>query len=88
MTTTPTGKPVIAASSPIEVDLVEGQSYYFCTCGLSAKQPYCDGAHKKSDLGLKSHAFTADKTGKAWLCMCKHTGNRPFCDGTHNNISE
>ena len=79
-------KPHIAGSAPIAVELEAGQMYHFCTCGLSQKQPFCDGAHKTSDLGLKSHKFVAEKTGTAWLCMCKHTGNTPFCDGTHSKV--
>ena len=74
--------PKMADTSPIEIDLESGKDYWFCTCGLSNKQPFCDGSHKGT--GLKSHKFTAEKTGKAWLCMCKKTGNRPFCDGSHS----
>lgn len=79
-------KPEIAGRAPQEVDLEEGKTYYFCTCGMSASQPFCDGAHKGS--GFKSHPFTAEKTGKARLCLCKHTGNKPFCDGAHSNIED
>lgn len=81
-------KAKIAGTAPMSVELVEGQTYYFCTCGLSEKQPFCDGSHKKSDMGLKSHPFTAEKTGTAWLCMCKQTGDKPFCDGTHNGLGD
>jgi CDGSH-type Zn-finger protein len=77
-------KPNIAGTSPIEVDLIEGQKYFFCTCGLSKNQPFCDSSHKGTPF--KSHPFTATETGKAWLCMCKQTGNKPFCDSSHNKI--
>ena len=76
-------EPVCAQKSPYSVDLEPGD-YWWCACGQSANQPFCDGSHK--DTGFKSHAFTAEKTGKAWLCMCKHTGNKPFCDGTHEKV--
>lgn len=77
-------KPEIAGDAPIEVDLEEGKTYYFCTCGKSDKQPFCDGSHSGTEF--KSHPFTAEKTGKAWLCMCKHTEKTPFCDGTHSKV--
>ncbi len=79
-----TDKTIIVAKSPIEVDLVEGKDYWFCTCGKSDKQPFCDGSHKGSKF--KSHKFTAQKTGKAWLCQCKHSDNIPFCDGSHSKL--
>lgn len=68
---------------PYEVTLDEGKTYFWCTCGLSQKQPFCDGAHKGSDLGLKSHSFKSDTEKKVWLCGCKKTKNPPFCDGSH-----
>jgi CDGSH-type Zn-finger protein len=76
--------PDIAGKTPVEVDLEEGKTYFFCTCGKSEKQPFCDGAHKGTEF--KSLSFTAEKTGKAWLCMCKQTGRSPFCDGTHSKL--
>lgn len=83
MTTNPT-LPKAAGNAPIQVELEVGKDYWFCTCGLSAKQTFCDGAHKGS--GMKSHKFTAEKSGPAWLCLCKNTKNAPFCDGTHKNL--
>lgn len=76
--------PKIVDTAPIGIDLEEGKDYWFCTCGLSGKQPFCDGSHK--DTGFKSHKFTAEKTGKAWLCQCKHTNKTPFCDGSHSKL--
>lgn len=66
---------------PYEVTLEEGKTYYWCTCGLTQKQPFCDGAHKGS--GLKSHCFKSEKEQTVWLCGCKKTKNPPFCDGSH-----
>ncbi|MBY0500807.1 MAG: CDGSH iron-sulfur domain-containing protein [Alphaproteobacteria bacterium] len=71
-------------TDPFEVELEEGQNYFWCLCGLSQKQPFCDGAHKGS--GLKSHCFTAEATGKKFLCGCKQTKNPPYCDGSHTEI--
>lgn len=79
-------KPIIAAKSPIGVELEEGKTYYFCTCGQSKNQPFCDGAHKGTGLGPKP--FKAEKSGKAFLCQCKQTANAPFCDGSHKSIPD
>ena len=79
-------KPVIAANKPIPVELEEGKAYYFCTCGQSANQPFCDGSHKGSGMGPKP--FKAEKTGTAYLCQCKDTANAPFCDGSHKAIPD
>lgn len=74
----------IADTKPIGVDLEEGKTYFFCTCGRSTKQPFCDGSHKDTDF--MPHKFKAQKTGKAFLCMCKNTKNVPFCDGSHKDL--
>ena len=76
--------PHIAAKAPAKVTLEEGKDYWFCTCGLSANQPFCDGSHKGS--GFAPQKFTAEKSGDAWLCQCKHTENAPFCDGSHKGL--
>ncbi len=76
--------PVIAQNAPIIVSLEAGKTYHYCTCGKSAKQPFCDGAHKGSDFTPKP--FTANKTGEAHLCGCKHSANKPYCDGRHKNL--
>eukprot|EP00049_Salpingoeca_infusionum_P007407 m.120278 g.120278 ORF g.120278 m.120278 type:complete len:138 (+) comp13685_c0_seq1:2113-2526(+) len=72
---------VIADVRSKKVDLEEGKTYYWCTCGKSKNQPFCDGSHKGT--GFKPKAFTAEKTETRGLCMCKATKNAPFCDGTH-----
>lgn len=76
----------IAAREPAAVELEAGKTYYYCTCGQSANQPFCDGAH--SGTTFQPQAFTAEKTGKAFLCQCKRSGNAPFCDGAHSKLSE
>lgn len=77
-------EPVIAQKSPIAVDVKEGETYYWCTCGRSAKQPFCDGSHKATSF--TPLAFTADKDETVYFCACKHTKNPPFCDGTHHSL--
>ncbi|WP_428773865.1 glutamate synthase-related protein [Vibrio sp.] len=78
-------KPIIAANKPIKVDLEQGKDYYFCACGRSNNQPFCDGSHAGS--GFKPKHFVAEKSEAAYLCRCKHTSNAPFCDGTHKQFS-
>ncbi|MXR70433.1 glutamate synthase [Shewanella sp. JBTF-M18] len=77
-------KPVIADNKPKKVELTKGEEYYFCVCGRSNSQPFCDGSHKGT--GLSPKAFTAERSGEAYLCACKHTGNAPYCDGTHKQF--
>jgi CDGSH-type Zn-finger protein len=79
-------KPVIADNKPIKVNLSKGQECYFCTCGRSKSQPFCDGSHAGTSFTPK--AFTSEEDQEAYLCACKHTSNAPFCDGTHNRFSD
>ena len=75
-------KPVRAGDAPIGVDVVEGKSYYWCTCGKSSKQPFCDGSHKGAEVA--SLAYKADQSKKVFFCTCKQTKDHPMCDGSHN----
>ena len=77
--------PVIAARVPIGVELEAGKTYYWCSCGKSSKQPFCDGTHKGSEFSPR--AYVAEKSGKAFFCTCKHSKNAPLCDGTHKTLS-
>ena len=79
-----TKEAVIAQKQPYAVDVEAGKTYYWCACGRSKNQPYCDGSHQGT--GIEPVAFTAEKTEKAWLCGCKKSANPPFCDGTHNKL--
>ncbi|MEL6373054.1 MAG: CDGSH iron-sulfur domain-containing protein [Pseudomonadota bacterium] len=74
-------EPVAAQNGPFTVDLEEGKAYFFCTCGLSQRQPFCDGSH--APTGLQPMRFVAEATGPAMLCGCKQTDEAPFCDGSH-----
>lgn len=76
-------KPIPAAKQPQVVKLEAG-SYAWCSCGRSAKQPYCDGSHKGT--GLHPVKFSVESDKDVALCMCKLTGNPPFCDGSHTRV--
>ena len=78
-------KPMIADNKPIKVELIADTEYYFCTCGRSNNQPYCDGSHNGTEF--EPHKFSVKKSKDAYLCQCKHTKNVPFCDGTHTQFS-
>ncbi|MBK0400843.1 CDGSH iron-sulfur domain-containing protein [Limibaculum sp. M0105] len=76
--------PIVAQKGPYPVEVEEGKTYFWCRCGRSARQPFCDGSHKVTDLTpLK---YTADKTGKVFFCGCKSTAKPPLCDGSHNRL--
>ena len=79
-------RPIIAAKKPAAEELKKGQDYYWCRCGRSKNQPFCDGSHKGT--GLTPLEFTPDEDGKAYLCQCKGTGNAPYCDGTHKKLGD
>jgi CDGSH-type Zn-finger protein len=76
-------EPIIAQKSPFVLPMKPG-AFYFCTCGKSKTQPFCDGAHKGSGFAPKKVDLTEAKT-VAW-CGCKHSKNGPFCDGSHNKL--
>ena len=76
--------PIIADTKPIKVELQEGKEYFWCACGKSAKQPFCNGAHRGT--AFKPMKFASEKNQETYLCQCKHSKNAPFCDGSHNNL--
>ena len=77
-------KPIIAAKAPAKTELEAGKNYYWCRCGRSQSQPFCDGSHRGTEF--TPQAFTPKEDGEAHLCMCKHTGNPPYCDGSHAKL--
>ena len=74
----------IAQKSPFAAEVAAGRQYWWCACGRSAKQPFCDGSHK--DTGFTPIMYEADKSGTVWFCGCKRTNSRPLCDGTHQTL--
>ena len=71
-----------AGNGAIAVEAEEGKSYYWCSCGKSLKQPFCDSSHKGSEFN--PIVYKAEATKKMFFCACKQTNNPPFCDGSHN----
>jgi CDGSH-type Zn-finger protein len=76
-------EPVIAQKAPCAVDCEPG-TYYWCSCGKSAKQPFCDGSHKGGEFAPLKTEITEAK--KVYFCGCKYSENKPFCDGKHKSL--
>jgi CDGSH-type Zn-finger protein len=76
--------PEIAARSPFPVAVEEGKDYWWCACGKSKKQPFCDGSHKGGEFTPVK--YTAPKSGTVYFCGCKQSAKSPLCDGTHNRL--
>jgi CDGSH iron-sulfur domain-containing protein 3 len=76
--------PNIVQKEPMAVMVEAGKDYWWCACGLSKNQPFCDGSHKVTSFTPVQ--WTAPKSGQKFFCACKHTKGRPFCDGTHKTL--
>lgn len=77
-------EPAIAAKHPFSVAVEQGKDYYWCACGRSKSQPFCDGSHKGTEfIPLK---YTASASTTLYFCGCKHTKTPPLCDGTHKSL--
>ena len=78
-------KPTSPQKSPYKIKVEKGKTYSWCTCGLSHKQPFCDGSHKDEGK-FKSHKYFAEVTKEMYFCGCKMTKPPPFCDGSHSKF--
>jgi CDGSH-type Zn-finger protein len=74
---------IIAQKAPYAVELEPGD-YWWCACGRSRKQPFCDGSHKVTEFKPVKFTLTEKKT--VYLCGCKHAATAPFCNGTHKRL--
>lgn len=77
-------EPVVAQKMPIPVEVEAGKNYFWCTCGRSEKQPFCDGSHQGTSF--QPLKWQAEEDGKKFFCACKMTEGQPFCDGSHSKI--
>lgn len=75
---------VIAAKAPLAVDVEAGRTYWWCACGRSASQPFCDGSHEGT--GITPVRYDATVSGRTWFCACKRSVRAPLCDGTHRQL--
>ena len=76
--------PIIAQKSPFAVEVTEGKTYFWCSCGRSQSQPFCDGSHKGTSFAPQK--WTAQKDGRGFFCGCKASAKAPMCDGSHNRL--
>ena len=76
-------KPTISQKSPYKVKVEKGKTYFWCACGLSQKQPFCDGSHRKEGK-FKSLRYLATESKEVFFCGCKMTNHQPLCDGSHS----
>ena len=74
-----TGEETATRTAPIEVTVESGKTYWWCACGRSKSQPFCDGSHKGTSITPVKYQATA--TEAIWFCVCKQSTDRPFCDG-------
>ncbi len=74
----------IPQKAPFKETVQQGKTYFWCSCGKSARQPFCDGSHQ--DTGFEPVKFTAEKDGEVYFCGCKATAKQPMCDGAHNKL--
>jgi CDGSH-type Zn-finger protein len=77
-------EPEIGGRAPIAVEVEAGKSYWWCACGRSKTQPFCDGSHKVTSF--TPIEFKAEKSEKVFFCTCKRSGKRPLCDGSHKRL--
>jgi CDGSH-type Zn-finger protein len=77
-------EPISAQKSPYGVTVEAGKEYWWCACGRSKNQPFCDGSHKGT--GFAPIEYKATESTKAFFCACKRSAKKPLCDGTHKRI--
>ncbi len=74
--------PVRASDTPFAVAVEAGKDYWWCACGKSRRQPFCDGSHQADGVFVPAK-YTAQQTTTVYFCGCKQSGNKPLCDGSH-----
>ena len=77
-------EPTVAQKAPYPVEVEAGKKYFWCACGKSGRQPFCDGSHEGTDI--TPLAYTAEESRTLYFCGCKYTKGVPLCDGSHNSL--
>jgi len=76
--------PMTPQKAPYPINVEEGKSYFWCACGKSQNQPFCDGSHKGSEFSPVK--YQAEEAKRVFFCGCKQTSNSPLCDGSHKDL--
>ncbi|MCP4767099.1 MAG: hypothetical protein GY875_12595 [Gammaproteobacteria bacterium] len=79
-------QPAIADNKPAKITIEKDKKYYFCACGKSRKQPFCDSSHQGGEF--TPMAFVCDESKDYFLCQCKYSANQPYCDGSHKEFAD
>lgn len=77
---------IVGGKAPAPVEVTAGETYWWCACGRSKTQPFCDGSHQVT--ALEPLEWVAPATRKVFFCTCKQTKTAPLCDGSHNRLDE
>ena len=77
-------EPDIGGRAPIPIEVEVGKSYWWCACGRSKTQPFCDGSHKVTSFTPVE--YKPEVAGQVAFCTCKRSGKKPLCDGSHKKL--
>ena len=77
-------QPIPAQKEPYGINLEAGKRYFWCACGRSTTQPFCDGSHKGTDF--RPQEWKAEANEEVWFCACKRSSHQPLCDGSHKTL--
>ena len=75
----------VAARLPFPLEVKKGKTLYWCACGQSRQQPFCDGSHKGTQF--QPVAFTPTRNKIVFFCGCKQSSRGPICDGSHSKLT-
>jgi CDGSH-type Zn-finger protein len=84
MSETGANRPIVVQKAPYGIAVEVGKTYFWCACGRSKQQPFCDGSH--AGTGIQPVPYKGEAVQKLWFCGCKATKTTPFCDGSHKNL--
>jgi CDGSH-type Zn-finger protein len=79
-------QPAIGGRAPLPVEVTAGEEYWWCACGRSQSQPFCDGSHESTSF--EPRQFIAPESKRVFFCTCKRTKTMPLCDGSHKELPQ